>query len=238
MPPMAAEARGNLAVIPARDGSRRVPKKNVRVLSGQPALAYSIAAARDSGLFDRIVVTTDSDEVAAVAREHGAEVPFLRPVDLADDHTPVSLATLDALERVDADGTRFARVAQLMATCPLRTAEDVRRSFEQFCRNGCDVQLSVTRFAWQNPWWAMHRGRGDTLQPLFEGEVTARSQDLPELFCPTGAIWWVRAPVLKAARTFHVAGRTGWEIPWQHGLDIDTEEDWQMAEVLLQVAAR
>lgn len=225
---------GKLAVIPARGGSKRVPGKNIRPLLGVPAIAYTIRAALDSGVFDRVVVSTDSDEIARVAREHGAEVPFVRDASLADDHTPVSLATVDALERLDPSGERFAHVAQLMANCPLRDADDVRASWRQFTGTGARSQLSVMRFGFQNPWWAMRRGDDYVLDPLFGARATAPSQSLPELFCPTGAIWWARADVLRAERTFHVDGRTGWEISWQHGVDVDTEEDWVMAEVLME----
>jgi N-acylneuraminate cytidylyltransferase len=89
------------------------------------------------------------------------------------------------------------------------------------------------RFGWQNPWWAMRRNPDYTLDPLFKEKLSARSQDLPELFCPTGALWWAQADVLRREGSFHVTGRTGWEIDWRQGMDIDTEDDWEMAEVLM-----
>lgn len=227
--------RPSVAIIPARSGSRRLPGKNIRALLGRPALAYTVDAALESGVFERVIVSTDSEEIAVVARECGAEVPFLRNPVLADDQTPVSAVTLDALLRIDPAG-RIAAVAQLMANCPLRTADDVRASLEQFDDTGADVQLSVTQFGWQNPWWAAARSANGTLTPLFPEHATRRSQDLPELFCPTGAIWWARAPALRQAGTFHVPGRTGWLLPWERAVDIDTEADWQMAEQLLALA--
>ena len=233
-PGKASGSGAAIAVIPARGGSKRVPGKNIRPLLGQPAIAYTIRAALESGVFDQVVVSTDSEEIARIARDHGAEVPFVREAALADDHTPVSAATVDALERLDPRGERYSRVAQLMANCPLRNADDVRESYRQFGDTGAPAQLSVMRFGWQNPWWAMQRGDDFVLDPLFADRVTAPSQSLPELYCPTGAIWWARAEVLVEARTFHVEGRTGWEISWQHGMDIDTEDDWAMAELLAQ----
>lgn len=221
-----------LAVIPARAGSRRVPRKNLRELRGRPMINYTIEAALASGLFDRTVVSTDSEEIAVIAVKAGAEVPFLRSAHLADDHTPVSDVTVDALERLDPAGDLYVAVAQLMPNCPLRTAEDIRESHSSFRASGSDSQLSVTRFGWQNPWWAMRLGAGKQLEPVFEALATRRSQDLPELFCPTGAIWWASSRALRRERTYHIAGRTGWEIQWQRGLDIDTEDDWKMAEVL------
>jgi N-acylneuraminate cytidylyltransferase len=203
---------------------------------GKPLLAYTVEAAIDSGLFGQVVVSTDSEAIAGVARSYGATVPFLRKEDLADDITPVSLATLDALERLDPEGNSYRYVAQLMPNCPLRTAEDVRESFKQFIQSGAPAQLSVARFGWQNPWWSMRRNAAYELTPLFETHITERSQDLPELFYPTGAIWWARADTLRQEKTFHVAGRTGWEIPWQRAADIDTEADWTMTELLMRLA--
>lgn len=226
-----------LAVIPARGGSKRIPGKNVRSLLGKPAIAYSVEAALESGLFKDVIVSTDSEEIAEIARHHGAGIPFMRAPELADDHTPVSLVTLDVVDRLDPRGQRYSCVAQLMPNCPLRTSDDVRASYQQFVETDAETQLSLTRYGWQNPWWAVQRDKDYALQPLFKQEITARSQDLPTLFCATGAIWWAQCAALRRERTFHMSGRTGWEIPWQRGIDIDTEDDWQMAEVLLRLGA-
>ncbi|MHB1222529.1 MAG: acylneuraminate cytidylyltransferase family protein [Gemmatimonadaceae bacterium] len=231
-------AHGRLAVIPARGGSRRVPGKNVRPLLGRPALAYTVDAALHSGLFDRVVVSTDSESVADIARQCGAEVPFLRDAGLADDHTPVSDVTVDVLRRLDPSREWCAVVAQLMPNCPLRTAGDVTDSFRAFVAAGSRSQLSVTEFGWQNPWWAMRLGAGGELVPLFPLEVTRRSQELTPLVCPTGAIWWATAETLHVEGTFHVPGRTGWVMPWERAIDVDTEGDWTMLELLTERARR
>jgi pseudaminic acid cytidylyltransferase len=222
-------------VIPARAGSKRLPGKNIRVFCGLPAIAYTIAAARESGLFSLVIVSTDNETIAEIAVHHGADVPFLRAAALADDQTPVSSVTVDALTRVDRCATRFAYVAQLMPNCPLRDAADVRDSFEQLIETRAAVQLSVARFGWQTPWWAMRLGDDFMLAPLFPREAVMRGQDLPPLVCPTGAIWWARAETLREAGTFHVPGRTGWEIDPAHAIDIDTEDDWRLAEALMVV---
>lgn len=227
-----------LAVIPARGGSKRVPGKNVRLLDGRPLLAHAIEAARASELFDRVVVSTDSPEIARVAVEHGAEAPFLRDAILADDVTPVSAATVDALVRLDPDGVRYASVCQLMANCPLVRAEEVRDSYRQFAASGAGAQVSVVRFGAQNPWWAMRRAATYELEPLFPERLKERSQDLPELFAPTGAVWWARAEVLRREGTFHVPHRTGWALPWERAIDVDTEEDFELLEVVHELLRR
>jgi CMP-N-acetylneuraminic acid synthetase len=114
-----------------------------------------------------------------------------------------------------------------MPNCPLRDAADVRESFKQFTSTQSCSQLSVARFGSQTPWWAMRRAEDFTLRPLFPREAVMRGQDLPSLVCPTGAIWWARATTLRENGTFHVAGRT------VHAIDIDTEDDWRLAEALM-----
>lgn len=225
--------RACLAVIPARGGSKRVPRKNILPLRGRPLIAYTIEAALQSGMFDRVIVTTDNAEIAEVARQNQAEVPFLREPSLSGDLVPVSTATVDALQRLDPAGDTFDHVCQLMPNCPLRTAEDVAESYRQYVKTGAESQLSVVRFGWQNPWWAMRRDVSFTLEPVFAEALSSRSQDLPDLFCPTGAVWWARADTLRREGTFYIAGATGWEIPWQRGVDIDTVDDWDMAATLL-----
>ena len=227
-----------LAVIPARSGSKRIPKKNVRLLAGKPMLAYTVEAALGSNVFDEVIVSTDSRAIADIAQYHGASVPFLRNASLADDHTPASLVSLDILEKLDSDQTRYLSVCQLMPNCPLRNAEDIEKSAKQFDRNGADTQLSVSSYGWLNPWWAFKLGEQQRLEPLFPEALEQRSQDLDPLYCPSGAIWWAKSKVLRAERSFHSKHRTGFELSWQHALDIDDESDWQMAELIFELQKR
>ena len=222
-----------LAVIPARAGSKRIPNKNLKMLNGKPMIAYSIEAALKSNIFSLVVVSTDSSEIKDVAEEYGAEVPFIRSSELADDITPVSLATVDALQKVDPEGKQYRFVAQLMANCPFRTSDDIRDSFRNFLDKGSDAQISVTGYGWLNPWWALKLDDDERLTPLFAEKQKERSQDLGDLFCPTGAVWWTKSESLIRERTFHVEGRTGWVIPWHRAVDIDEEDDWALAEALI-----
>jgi pseudaminic acid cytidylyltransferase len=230
----------NLAVIPARGGSKRIPRKNIKLLHDKPMIAYTIEAALQSGVFEKVMVSTDDAEIAEISKQYGAEVPFVRGATLADDHTPASLVTLDALERLDSSASTYTHVSQLMPNCPLRNAEDIQKSFEQFQQTKADTQLSVNRFGWLNPWWAfkMEQEKTQTLEPLFPEALKTRSQDLPTLYALTGALWWAKTDVLRREKTFHTATRTGFELSWQHALDIDDEDDWKMAEVLLELSKR
>ena len=231
---MTVPALKNIAIIPCRGGSKRVPKKNIRLLRGKPAVAYTIEAALKSKIFQTVMVSTDSDEIADIARNAGAEVPFLRDSSLADDYTPVSLATLDALDQMARNANNYNNICQLMANCPLRTANDIIDSYAQFVTNGLDAQISVTEFGWFNPWWAMTRDEDNVLAPLFKERMGFRSQDLPHLYCPTGAVWWAKTNVLRQHKTFYAPGYRGWVMPWLRAVDIDTEDDWEMAEILFE----
>lgn len=224
-----------LAVIPARSGSKRIPNKNIRMLHGKPLMAYTIEAAQASRIFDRVIVNTDSSLIADIAVQYGAEVPTLRDSSLADDYTPVSLVTVSTLKEIDPDGTKYQYVAQLMANCPLRTSTNIVQSYQHFIDLAADAQISVTRYGWLNPWWAMELEENCVLMPLFKGRLQQRSQDLPELFCPSGAIWWAKGDILRRSQTFHIENRVGWELPWQQAVDIDDETDWQMAEALMHM---
>lgn len=225
---------GVIAVIPARGGSKRVPGKNERVLLGRRLIEYTIEAALTSGVFERVVVSTDSESIADISRGAGADVPFIREASLADDQAHVSAVTVDALERLAREGSTYVHVAQLLPNCPLRTAEDLQQSYEHFVLSGADVQISVARYGWQSPWWAMRAGPRGELIPLFQSEATQRSQDLTELVCPTGAVWWARTDALLRERTFHIHGRVGWEMPADRAVDIDTPDDLDLAEALLR----
>lgn len=222
-----------IAVIPARGGSKRIPKKNIKPLLGKPMIGYTIQAAFDCGLFERVVVSTDCPDIADVSRKLGAEVPFMREAEIADDITPVSAATLDALNRIDPDGSRYDYVCQLMANCPMRDAGDISASFNHFTNHEAGAQISVTRYGWLNPWWAMEMNEGQPLRPVFKEKLKERSQDLPNLFCPTGAVWWAKCNVLRSEGTFHIDEKIGYELNWVNAVDIDDNDDWAMAEFLM-----
>jgi len=222
-----------IAVIPARGGSKRLPKKNILNMLGKPLIGYTIEAALESGLFDRVVVSTDCQKISDISKSLGAEVPFMRDQNIADDITPISAATLDALNKLDPESNKYEYICQLMANCPMRDASDIIASFKHFTAVNARTQISVTRYGWLNPWWAMEMGADKPLTPLFAEKLKERSQDLPSLFCPTGAIWWATCDALRKEKTFHTQDRRGFELSWKKAVDIDDHDDWDMAEFLM-----
>jgi N-acylneuraminate cytidylyltransferase len=226
--------RHRVAVIPARGGSKRIPRKNILDFGGRPMLAWTIEAARKSEVFDRVIVSTEDKEIARIAVEAGAEVPFMREAH-HDDITPISTVTIAVLEQIRRQlGEEFETVMQLMANCPLRQADDIRSAITSFDAAKSDFQISCTRFGWLNPWWAFRldaSGRGEWLHP---DALRNRSQDLPPLFAPTGAIWIARAAALEKSGSFYGPGHRFEPIPFERAIDIDDAEDLKLARALLQ----
>lgn len=221
-----------IAIIPARGGSKRIPRKNIVDFFGKPLMAWSIEAALQSGCFSRVLVSTDDEEIASTAISHGASAPFLR-TQFADDHTPVSEATLSSLEQAEAHwGETYTTVVQLLPSCPLRNATDIRNAIAAFDRSEAPFQISCFKFGWMNPWWAAKLDASGTPTRLFPESATTRSQDLGDLYCPTGAVWVGRPEALKAERSFYGRGHVFAPIHWTSSVDIDDEDDLEMARAV------
>lgn len=223
---------GRIAIIPARGGSKRIPRKNVIDFFGKPMIAWTIEAAIASGCFDRILVSTDDEEIADVSIQFGAEVPFLRK-DSFDDHAPVSAATISSLIQAEAHwSSSFSSVVQLMANCPMRSADHIRTAVAAFEGNNRIFQISCFKFGWMNPWWAMRLDESGGGTSLFPKALDSRSQDLPELYCPTGAIWIANSNALRSEGTFHGSKKTYEPIEWWAAVDIDDHNDLEMAQAV------
>lgn len=221
-----------IAVIPARGGSKRIPRKNIIDFFGKPMIGWTIEAARASGLFSHVLVSTDDREIAELSRGLGADVPFLRDA-AAEDEAPVAEATLAALHQAQAHwGEQYATVVQLMPNCPLRGADDISGAVARFRSSGAPFLVSCCRYGWMNPWWAHRLDGSGKPEPLFKDALTRRSQELEALYFPTGAVWIADAPALMASRTFYGPGHIFHPIDWVSGVDIDDEADLAMAHSL------
>ncbi|MES1927739.1 N-acylneuraminate cytidylyltransferase [Salinisphaera dokdonensis CL-ES53] len=223
-----------IAIIPARGGSKRIPRKNIVDFLGKPMIAWTVQAALDSGCFGRVLVSTDDPDVASVAKSWGAEVPFLRTSHM-DDISPVSEATLAALtQAADHWQGDYDVVFQLMANCPLRNAADIRQALEVFEAEKRSFQISCFKYGWMNPWWAVRLDGSGRPNRLFPETASERSQDLPALYCPTGAIWVASVPEFMDQRTFYGGGHRFEAMRWQSAVDIDDYEDLAFAEAVAQ----
>ena len=222
--------RKSIAIILARGGSKRIPKKNILEFQGKPMIAWSIEAAKQSEVFEKVLVSTDDEDIASISLKYGAEVPFLR-TSASDDLSSSSEATLAALEQAEIHwGKSFYNVAQLMANCPLRDSKVIKDSYNVFVDREDESQISCFKFGWMNPWWAFKLNSLGEDEKLFPEALKMRSQDLPELFCPTGAIWFSKTQVLKQHKTFYSPSHKFFPIDWLSAMDIDDFDDLEMAK--------
>ncbi len=220
----------HIAIILARGGSKRLPRKNILEFHGKPMIAWTIEAALQSTQYDQVIVSTDDPEIAEIARSFGAAVPFLRDT-AADDLSPSSEATLATLRQAEQHwGEQFDAVSQLMANCPLRDADDITAAVQNFVTYDAESQICSFRFGWMNPWWAARLEGENKPDYLFPEARIARSQDLPPLYCPSGAIWVARAPVFKSAKSFYSPNHIFHPLSWMSAMDIDDAEDLEMAK--------
>ncbi len=225
-----------IAIIPARGGSKRIPRKNIIEFDGKPLIVWTIEAALKSQCFDRVLVSTDNDEIAEVSLKAGACVPFLRK-EHAGDVSPSSMATISALKQAEEHwGTRFELVAQLMPNCPLRNADHIRAAMNNFQVHSIDYQISCFLFGWMNPWWAVKLNLNMLPTRLFPDAMDKRSQDLDDLYCPTGAIWIAKRDALLDAGTFYGPDHRFYPMDLKGAVDIDDLDDLQMALAFAQIA--
>jgi CMP-N-acetylneuraminic acid synthetase len=224
-----------IAVIPARGGSKRIPKKNIIDFMGKPIISWTIEAAQKSKLFYKIIVSTDSPEIAEVAEKYGVDVPFLR-VEKSDDMSTVSEATLAAIQQAESNyNEKYDIVVQLMANAPLRDEIDIEEHLKHFVESKKSFQISSFKFGWMNPWWAFKLNNTGEHEWLFNSNYNTRSQDLDDLFCPTGAIWIAKVEALKKACTFYGPDYKFCEINWKHAVDIDNFEDLEFAKAMFSL---
>jgi pseudaminic acid cytidylyltransferase len=225
-----------LAIIPARGGSKRIPGKNIRPFAGQPIIVYSIRAALDSALFDRVIVSTDDEAIASVARAAGAEVPFLRPAELADDHTGTGAVVKHALEWFAERGTTFAQACCIYATAPFVQVRYLREGLARLEASGKLYAFSATTFAFPVQ-RAIKIGPGGAVEPLFPEHIAARSQDLEEAYHDAGQFYWGEAAAFVRAVPIFSAASVAVILPRYLVQDIDTAEDWQRAELMFKASA-
>ncbi|MBN1670926.1 MAG: acylneuraminate cytidylyltransferase family protein [Kiritimatiellae bacterium] len=227
-----------LGIVPARGGSKSVPRKNLCPVAGKPLIEHTLTPATASGVLDRVLVSTDSTEIAAVAQRAGAWVPFLRPAALARDDTLVIDTVLDLLDRLQSQEDYVPVYAMLLQpTSPLRTIADIMEAVRLLDDGRNDAVVSVTR-AGHHPYLMKRITPDNALEPFLPTPHTqCRRQDLPPLYVLNGAIYLVRLAVLRQTRTWCPPGAVPLVMPPERSLDIDTPWDLHLADILLSPSA-
>jgi N-acylneuraminate cytidylyltransferase len=218
-----------LAIIPARGGSKRIPRKNVKPFLGQPILKYSVDVARAAGLFDEVMVSSDDPEILDLARALGASVPFARSAETASDHATTAAVILEVLEAYRQRGRGFDRVCCLYPTAPLLRARRLLEAWTLLDETGADGALTVTRFSF--PIWRAFRVEDGRVRFEWPENAVRRSQDLPVAYHDCGQFYFLDVTAFRQHQRLIMPHTVPVMVPESETQDIDTEEDWKLAEL-------
>ena len=221
--------------MPARAGSKGIPGKNLKLVAGKPLIAWTIETALAATMLDRVIVSTDSPEIAEVARRYGAETPFIRPAELAQDNTSGVAPVLHAAQWLaENEGYHSDLIMVLQPTSPLRIPADIDRAIELLCEKNADSVVAV-RPADEHPYWMHWRDTDGRISDFMEFDPPIyRRQDLPDLYVTNGAIYVTRYEVLMEQKTFYPSNTFSLVMPAERSLDIDTPWDLYLADLILK----
>lgn len=223
-----------VAIIPARGGSKRIPRKNIKSFCGKPIIAYSIEAAQQSDLFERIVITTDDEEIADVARSYGAEVPFIRPKELSDDHTATIPVIAHAIRTLQEQGNPIEAACCIYATAPFVRPEDLREAYNALISHHKHYAFPVTTFPFPI-FRGVKRDEEGNIEMFWPEHFATRSQDLPEAYHDVGQFYWGTPDAWLQGLPIFSKAATTIVLPRHLVQDIDTPEDWIRAELMHKV---
>ncbi len=219
----------NIAIIPARGGSKRIPRKNIKDFLGKPIIAYSIEAALQSKLFDEIMVSTDDNEIAEIAKQYGAKVPFFRNEKTANDYAGLADVIIEVLEQYKNQNIEFKNVCCILATAPFITENELINSFHKLKDSNFDSIFPVVRYSF--PIQRAMQFAEDNIKMIWPENLTKRSQDLTPSFHDAGLFYWTKTNIVLKHKKLWTDNTTAIEISESKAQDIDTEEDWYLAEL-------
>lgn len=220
----------NIAIIPARGGSKRIPRKNIKEFLGKPIIAYSIETALKSGLFEEVMVSTEDEEIAEIAKKFGAKVPFMRSGKNADDHATTRDVLLEVVNKYKELGREFDYICCIYATAPLIRQSRLREAYTLISETDADIVLPIVKFSF--PIQRAFRCAGSRVyfvEPQYEN---TRSQDLEPRYHDSGSFYWHKKHVFQSEREFI---RCGVELTDLEVQDIDNMDDWKLAELKYQL---
>lgn len=221
-----------LCIIPARGRSKRLTHKNIVDFCGKPMIAYTIEAALGCSLFEQVNVSTEDQEIARIAREYGATVPYQRPHRLATDQASVVEVCLHMLQFFESQGVTYDTMCVLLPSSPLRTSTDIRGTYNRFLEAGADFALAVTSYFY-HPWQALIE-RDGYLQPYWSLDlISKKSQQMPQLWVDSGTVYFARVDAFRRTRTFYSPKLVGYPIPPERAIDVDNTFQLYLARLLL-----
>ena len=219
-----------LGIIPARGGSKGVPRKNIRLLAGKPLIAWTIDEAKKSKYIDRLILSSEDEEIIKVAREYGCEIPFKRPVEFAQDNTPGIEPVIHTIKKLEPN---YDYVVVLQPTSPLRTVEDIDGCIEKCIGSGALSCVSVCE-AEQSPYWMYKLNDNMKLKPFVQhNENIYRRQDLPRVYVLNGAVYVAKPQFIADNRSFLTSATIAYLMPRERSIDIDLELDFAFCEFLM-----
>lgn len=216
-----------IAVIPARGGSKRIPNKNIREFHDKPIIGWSIEAAIEAGCFDRVIVSTDSEQISEIAKKFGAEVPFIRNQDLADDYTPTLSVISDSIQRLDCD---VDYACCIYPTSPFIKIENLTKGLELIQSGKFEYVFTASSYSFPIE-RSFSFNKMDGLKMIFPKKEKVRSQDLQDIFHDAGQFYWGKANNWKNLTPIFSKNSLPLILPRGEVVDIDTEEDWEEAEI-------
>lgn len=219
-----------LAIIPARGGSKGIPGKNIKQLADKPLIAWTIEEAKKSKYIDRLILSSEDEEIISVAKEWGCEVPFVRPKELALDETPGIEPVIHAINTLV---EKYDYVCLLQPTSPLRKVEDIDGCIEKCVKNNADSCVSVTEVD-KHPYWMYEKGSDEKLISLFKDRFVTRRQDLPKVYILNGAIYLGKSEFILEKHTLINTETIAFEMNKQESIDIDTYDDFEKVEACLK----
>lgn len=224
----------NIAIIPARGGSKRIPRKNIKAFHGKPMIAYSIEAALKSGCFDHVMVSTDDEEIAAIALQYGATVPFIRPAEISDDYATTLDVIAHALTWCQQNQMGIENACCIYATAPFISVPSIQDGLSALTGDNVRYAFSATRYAFPIQ-RALKINQQDRVEMFHPEHLNTRSQDLEEAYHDAGQFYWGKAQAFLNKEPIFGFNSKAILLPRKRVQDIDTQEDWELAEALYRV---
>jgi N-acylneuraminate cytidylyltransferase len=219
----------NIAIIPARGGSKRIPRKNIKIFLGKPIIAYSIETALKSGLFDQVIVSTDDEEIAEISMQYGADVPFLRSKENANDFATLIDVLKEVLEKIE-NKQDINNLCCFLPTAPLVTKNRLVEGYNILNEDNNTSVTPVVQYSY--PIWRSFKiKKNNRLEMLWPKYLKSRSQDLPEVYHDSGSFYWISLNAFKQEMNLFTANNSPLVLSEKEVQDIDTQEDWELAEL-------